>query len=116
MIFQRNIYIFISSDVYLLFQVAANGDTANKIGTYQIAIVAKYHNVPFYVAAPLTSIDMSLKSGDSIKIEKRPDREMTHIGELRIAASGLFFRIIFYLTSFTSIRISLLLIRQGRLV
>ena len=74
----------------LPFQVAANGDTANKIGTYQIAIVAKYHNVPFYVAAPLTSIDMSLKSGDRIKIEERPDREMTHIGEHRIAAPGLF--------------------------
>ncbi|CAK1598585.1 unnamed protein product [Parnassius mnemosyne] len=70
-------------------RVAANGDTANKIGTYQIAIVAKYHNVPFYVAAPLTSIDMSLKSGDRIKIEERPDKEMTHIGEFRIAAPGI---------------------------
>ncbi|XP_045446766.1 methylthioribose-1-phosphate isomerase [Melitaea cinxia] len=70
-------------------RVAANGDTANKIGTYQIAIIAKYHNVPFYVAAPLTSIDMSLKSGDRIKIEERPDREMTHIGEHRIAAPGI---------------------------
>lgn len=72
----------------VLFQVAANGDTANKIGTYQIAIVAKYHEVPFYVAAPLTSIDMSLTSGEKIKIEERPDREMTHIGEHRIAAPG----------------------------
>lgn len=71
-----------------LFQVAANGDTANKIGTYQIAIIAKHHNVPFYVAAPLTSIDMSLKCGDSIKIEERPDKEMTHIGDFRIAAPG----------------------------
>ncbi|KPJ18990.1 Methylthioribose-1-phosphate isomerase [Papilio machaon] len=70
-------------------RVAANGDTANKIGTYQIAIVAKHHNVPFYVAAPLTSIDMSLKSGDSIKIEERPDKEMTHIGDFRIAAPGI---------------------------
>ncbi|XP_072939620.1 methylthioribose-1-phosphate isomerase [Epargyreus clarus] len=70
-------------------RVAANGDTANKIGTYQIAIVAKHHNVPFYVAAPLTSIDMSLTSGDRIKIEERPDREMTHIGEHRIAAPGI---------------------------
>lgn len=68
--------------------MAANGDTANKIGTYQIAIVAKYHEVPFYVAAPLTSIDMSLTSGEKIKIEVRPDREMTHIGEHRIAAAG----------------------------
>ncbi|XP_049870467.1 methylthioribose-1-phosphate isomerase-like [Pectinophora gossypiella] len=70
-------------------RVAANGDTANKIGTYQIAIVAKYHEVPFYVAAPLTSIDMSLTSGERIKIEERPDREMTHIGEHRIAAAGI---------------------------
>ncbi|KAJ2951943.1 hypothetical protein O0L34_g4197 [Tuta absoluta] len=70
-------------------RVAANGDTANKIGTYQIAIVAKYHDVPFYVAAPLTSIDMALTSGDRIKIEERPDREMTHIGEHRIAAPGI---------------------------
>ncbi|XP_028026018.1 methylthioribose-1-phosphate isomerase [Bombyx mandarina] len=70
-------------------RVAANGDTANKIGTYQIAIVAKYHDVPFYVAAPLTSIDMSLPYGEKIKIEERPDREMTHIGEHRIAAPGI---------------------------
>ncbi|KAL4708313.1 hypothetical protein ACJJTC_007719 [Scirpophaga incertulas] len=70
-------------------RVAANGDTANKIGTYQIAIVAKHHGVPFYVAAPLSSIDMSLTSGDRIKIEERPDREMTHIGEHRIAAPGI---------------------------
>ncbi|XP_059056744.1 methylthioribose-1-phosphate isomerase [Achroia grisella] len=70
-------------------RVAANGDTANKIGTYQIAIVAKHHGVPFYVAAPLTSIDMSLTSGEKIKIEERPDREMTHIGEHRIAAPGI---------------------------
>ncbi|XP_028172840.1 methylthioribose-1-phosphate isomerase [Ostrinia nubilalis] len=70
-------------------RVAANGDTANKIGTYQIAIVARHHEVPFYVAAPLSSIDMALTSGDRIKIEERPDREMTHIGEHRIAAPGI---------------------------
>ncbi|CAH2991726.1 unnamed protein product [Chilo suppressalis] len=70
-------------------RVAANGDTANKIGTYQIAIAAKHHGVPFYVAAPLSSIDMSLTSGERIKIEERPDREMTHIGEHRIAAPGI---------------------------
>ncbi|XP_075971483.1 methylthioribose-1-phosphate isomerase [Anticarsia gemmatalis] len=70
-------------------RVAANGDTANKIGTYQIAIAAKHHGVPFYVAAPLTSIDMSLTSGERIKIEERPDREMTHVGEHRIAAPGI---------------------------
>ncbi|XP_022118539.1 methylthioribose-1-phosphate isomerase [Pieris rapae] len=70
-------------------RVAANGDTANKIGTYQIAIVAKYHNVPFYVAAPFTSIDMNVPSGEHIKIEERPDKEMTHIGDRRIAAPGI---------------------------
>ncbi|KAF9800467.1 hypothetical protein SFRURICE_013019 [Spodoptera frugiperda] len=70
-------------------RVAANGDTANKIGTYQIAIAAKHHGVPFYVAAPLTSIDMSLTSGERIKIEERPEREMTHVGVHRIAAPGI---------------------------
>lgn len=72
----------------IFFQVAANGDTANKIGTYQIAVLAKYHGVPFYIAAPFTSIDMKIVSGDHIVIEKRPDHEMTHVGEHRIAAKG----------------------------
>lgn len=70
-------------------RVVANGDTANKIGTYQIAVVAKYHNVPFYIAAPLTSIDLKISSGEQIVIEERPDREMTHVGEHRIAAQGI---------------------------
>ncbi|XP_050670069.1 methylthioribose-1-phosphate isomerase [Leptidea sinapis] len=70
-------------------RVAANGDTANKVGTYQIAIVAKYHNVPFYVAAPFTSVDASVASGERIKIEERPDTEMTFIGDKRIAAPGI---------------------------
>lgn len=70
-------------------RVAANGDTVNKIGTYQIAILAKHHDVPFYVAAPFTSVDLALASGERIKIEERPDREMTHIGEHRIAAPGI---------------------------
>lgn len=70
-------------------RVVANGDTANKIGTYQIAVVAKYHNVPFYIAAPLTSIDLKITSGEQIVIEERPDREMTHVGEHRIAAQGI---------------------------
>ncbi|KAI8622765.1 hypothetical protein BC830DRAFT_1249492 [Chytriomyces sp. MP71] len=64
-------------------RVAANGDTANKIGTYQLAIVAKYHNVPFIVAAPSTSIDLKLNSGDEIPIEQRPGNEVVQIrGEL----------------------------------
>lgn len=70
-------------------QVAANGDTANKIGTYQIACIARHHGVPFYIAAPLTSIDLAIPCGDHIIIEERPDREMTHVGEHRIAAPGI---------------------------
>jgi methylthioribose-1-phosphate isomerase len=60
-------------------RVTANGDTANKIGTYQLAITAKYHGVPFLVAAPSTSIDLSLPTGDLIPIEQRPAIEMTQI-------------------------------------
>lgn len=69
--------------------MAANGDTANKIGTYQIAVLAKYHEVPFYIAAPFTSIDMKIPNGEHIVIEERPDHEMTHVGEHRIAAKGI---------------------------
>ena len=60
-------------------RIAANGDAANKIGTYTVAIAAKYHNVPFYVAAPLSTIDTSIKSGDEIVIEERSREEVTHI-------------------------------------
>jgi len=60
-------------------RVAANGDTANKIGTYQLAITAKYHGVKFLVAAPRTTIDLDTKSGDDIVIEERPGREVTMI-------------------------------------
>ncbi|KAJ3066425.1 S-methyl-5-thioribose-1-phosphate isomerase [Podochytrium sp. JEL0797] len=60
-------------------RVTANGDTANKIGTYQLAIAAKYHGVPFIVAAPSTSIDLSLASGDMIPIEQRPGVEVVQI-------------------------------------
>lgn len=73
-------------------RVVANGDTANKIGTYQIAVIAKHHGVPFYIAAPLTSIDLAIPCGDHIIIEERPDREMTHVGEHRIAAPGIIAR------------------------
>ena len=64
-------------------------DTANKIGTYQLAIVAKHHGVPFYVAAPVTTIDFKLKSGDEITIEERPSEEMLCIGGQRVAAEGI---------------------------
>lgn len=70
-------------------RVVANGDTANKIGTYQLAILAKYHNVPFYVAVPSTTIDLSKKNGSEIIIEERPSKEMTHVNDVRIAAEGI---------------------------
>ena len=60
-------------------RIAGNGDTANKIGTYTVAISAKYHNVPFYIAAPLSTIDINIKSGKEIPIEERSHEEVTHI-------------------------------------
>jgi methylthioribose-1-phosphate isomerase len=60
-------------------RIAANGDTANKIGTYTVAIAAKYHNVPFYIAAPLSTIDASITTGEEIPIEERSREEVTHI-------------------------------------
>ena len=70
-------------------RIAANGDTANKIGTYTVAIAAKYHNVPFYIAAPLSTIDTSIKSGKEIPIEERSREEVTHINGKRICADGV---------------------------
>ncbi|GAB6029161.1 hypothetical protein CHUAL_004938 [Chamberlinius hualienensis] len=70
-------------------RIAGNGDTANKIGTYQLAIAAAYHSVPFYVAAPIASIDFSLKDGSNITIEERPAVELTSIGGHRVAAEGV---------------------------
>lgn len=69
-------------------RIAANGDTANKIGTYTVAIAAKYHNVPFYIAAPLSTIDTSIKSGKEIPIEERSHDEVTHINGKRVCAEG----------------------------
>ena len=70
-------------------RIAANGDTANKIGTYTVAIAAKYHNVPFYVAAPLSTIDTSIESGTQIPIEERSKEEVTHINGKTICAEGV---------------------------
>ena len=70
-------------------RVAANGDVANKIGTYTLAVLAKENGVPFYVAAPTSTIDMSLASGDSITIEERPAEEVTHFAGERIAPEGM---------------------------
>src|ERR1041384_7519386 len=59
-------------------RIAANGDTANKIGTYGVAVLAKAHDIPFYVAAPSSTFDLSLASGAGIPIEQRDPREVTH--------------------------------------
>ncbi len=66
-------------------RIAANGDTANKIGTYSIAVLAHEHEVPFYVAAPISTLDLSLASGEHIPIEERSAEEVTHIQGVRIA-------------------------------
>jgi methylthioribose-1-phosphate isomerase len=66
-------------------RIAANGDTANKIGTYQIAVLAKENNVPFYIAAPVSTFDLSLPDGDHIPIEERSPAEVTHLQGVRIA-------------------------------
>ncbi len=70
-------------------RIAANGDTANKIGTYTVAIAAKYHNIPFYVAAPLSTIDTSIKTGDDIIIEERSHDEVTMINGKPICPEGV---------------------------
>jgi len=70
-------------------RIAANGDTANKIGTYTLAVLAKEQNIPFYVAAPTTPIDISLASGDKIIIEQRSPEEVTHIQGISIAPEGI---------------------------
>ncbi|MBI4963795.1 MAG: S-methyl-5-thioribose-1-phosphate isomerase [Desulfomonile tiedjei] len=70
-------------------RIAANGDAANKIGTYSVAVLANYHKIPFYVAAPLSTIDMSLSSGSLIPIEERDPKEVTHLCGVRIAPEGI---------------------------
>lgn len=70
-------------------RIAANGDTANKIGTYGLALAARAHGVPFYVVGPTSTIDMALASGDAIEIEARPSAEVTHIGDYQITPDGV---------------------------
>ncbi len=69
-------------------RITAGGDVANKIGTYSLAVLAKHHGVPFYVAAPSSTFDLSLESGDQIPIEERDPREITEPGGVRIAPAG----------------------------
>ncbi|MGC1403273.1 MAG: S-methyl-5-thioribose-1-phosphate isomerase [Thermodesulfobacteriota bacterium] len=70
-------------------RIAVNGDTANKIGTYSVAVLAKEHGIPFYVAAPCSTIDVQIKSGEGIPIEERNEREVTHLGGKRVAPLGI---------------------------
>lgn len=70
-------------------RIAANGDTANKIGTYSLAVLAKHHGVPFYIAAPSSTLDPTLASGDEIPIEERSADELTVIDGVRVAPEGI---------------------------
>jgi len=70
-------------------RIAANGDVANKIGTYTLAVLAKQHRIPFYVAAPLSTIDPNCATGDAIPIESRAAREVTHLAGTQIAPAGI---------------------------
>jgi methylthioribose-1-phosphate isomerase len=69
-------------------RIAANGDVANKIGTYAVAVLAREHGIPFYVAAPLSTIDLSTPDGSGIPIEERSAREVTHLGSSRLTPEG----------------------------
>ncbi|MEO8073144.1 MAG: S-methyl-5-thioribose-1-phosphate isomerase, partial [Acidobacteriota bacterium] len=70
-------------------RIAANGDVANKIGTYMVAVLAHRHNIPFYVAAPLSTVDMNCPTGEEIPIEERNIREITHVQDIQLAPEGI---------------------------
>ncbi len=70
-------------------RIAGNGDVANKIGTYSVAVLAKENNVPFYVAAPISTLDLTLHSGDQIPIEERAAKEVTHVQGVHLAPDGI---------------------------
>jgi len=70
-------------------RIAANGDVANKIGTYTVAVLAKEHGIPFYVAAPLSTIDLNTPDGTQIPIEQRPSREVTHMAGKQVTPDGV---------------------------
>ncbi len=70
-------------------RIAANGDVANKIGTYSVAVLARENNVPFYVAAPTSTVDLAIPSGEQIVIEERDPREVLYVGDRRIAPEGV---------------------------
>lgn len=70
-------------------RIAANGDVANKIGTYMVAVLARQHGIPFYVAAPMSTVDMNCPTGDDIPIEERDIREITHVQDIQLAPEGI---------------------------
>jgi methylthioribose-1-phosphate isomerase len=70
-------------------RIAANGDAANKIGTYMVAVLAKQHDIPFYVAAPISTVDLNTPTGEEIPIEQRGAKEVTHIGEHQLTPDGV---------------------------
>jgi methylthioribose-1-phosphate isomerase len=70
-------------------RIARNGDVANKVGTYSLAVLAKENQVPFYVAAPISTLDLSLRSGDQIPIEQRPATEVTQVFGVPVAPEGV---------------------------
>src|SRR6516225_479178 len=70
-------------------RIAANGDVANKIGTYTVAVLAKEHSIPFYVAAPISTVDLATPDGEGIPIEQRPPKEVTHHGGKQMAPTGV---------------------------
>jgi len=70
-------------------RIAVNGDVANKIGTYQVAVLAKENNIPFYVAAPLSTVDLSIHSGDRIPLEERDPSEVSHFRNVRVGPRGV---------------------------
>jgi methylthioribose-1-phosphate isomerase len=70
-------------------RIAANGDAANKIGTYMVSVLAREHHIPFYVAAPVSTIDPSIATGEDIPIEERDAKEVTHVRDQRLAPEGV---------------------------
>jgi len=70
-------------------RIAANGDVANKVGTYSVAVLAKENGIPFYVAAPISTLDLTLESGDQIPIEERAAKEVTHLQGMQVAPEGI---------------------------
>ena len=70
-------------------RIASNGDTANKIGTYMLAVLARHHRIPFYIVAPRSTFDLAIKSGKQIPIEERKSEEVTHFAGMATAPRGV---------------------------